>query len=231
MTLKIYLLGQFRLQSDDEPIELPSRPAQSLLAYLVMNAGIPHRREKLAGLLWPDSAEENARGYLRQALWRIRKSLDENDLQADSYLETDKINITFKTEADYWLDTRELLRDTHNLSLEEIGSILKLYHGELLPGFYDEWVSSERERLQASFHQKIDRFVDELTLEQRWDLVREWAETWIRLAPVPEAAFRALMSAYAASGDQAMLMSTYERCQKTLEDELGVEISSATMSL
>ena len=36
MTLKIYLLGQFRLQADDQSVELPSRPAQSLLAYLVL---------------------------------------------------------------------------------------------------------------------------------------------------------------------------------------------------
>ena len=79
MTLKIYLLGQFKLQAcvqqaDDQPIELPSRPAQSLLAYLALNAGVTQRREKLANLLWPDTSESNARSYLRQALWRIRKS-------------------------------------------------------------------------------------------------------------------------------------------------------------
>ena len=31
-----------------------------------MTAGTPHRREKLAGTLWPDSSEENARKNLRQ---------------------------------------------------------------------------------------------------------------------------------------------------------------------
>jgi hypothetical protein len=30
MGLKIYLLGQFKLQADDQLIELPSRSAQSL---------------------------------------------------------------------------------------------------------------------------------------------------------------------------------------------------------
>ena len=118
MSLEIHLLGQFKLQQDDQPIELPSRPAQSLLAYLAINAGVPHRREKLAGLLWPDSTEENARGYLRQALWRIKKSLEEHDLQAEDYLDSDKINISFNAEADYWLDTQELLRKTDSLSPE-----------------------------------------------------------------------------------------------------------------
>ncbi|MEJ2265528.1 MAG: hypothetical protein P8X95_18965, partial [Anaerolineales bacterium] len=68
MALKFYLLGQFKLQADDLPVEFPSRPAQSLLAYLVLNAGVTHRREKLAGLLWPEATERNARSYLRQAL-------------------------------------------------------------------------------------------------------------------------------------------------------------------
>ena len=66
MSLRIYLLGQFKLLVDDLPVELPSRPAQSLLAYLAMFAGVTHRREKLAALMWPDATETNARSYLRR---------------------------------------------------------------------------------------------------------------------------------------------------------------------
>jgi len=73
MSLEIYLLGQFKLKSNDLPVELQSRPAQSLLAYLALNAGVTHRREKLAGLLWSEAPESNARSYLRLALWRIRR--------------------------------------------------------------------------------------------------------------------------------------------------------------
>ena len=51
MSLDIFFLGQFKLKANDIPVELPSRPAQSLLAYLALNAGVTHRREKLAGLL------------------------------------------------------------------------------------------------------------------------------------------------------------------------------------
>ena len=76
MSLKIHLLGQFKLQANNLAIELPSRSAQSLLAYLALNAGVTQRREKLAGLLWPEATETNARSYLRQALWRIRGFLD-----------------------------------------------------------------------------------------------------------------------------------------------------------
>ena len=71
--LHVKLLGQFNIQLDDQPIEIPSRPAQALLAYLILNAGTAYRREKLAGLIWPDTDEVRARNNLRHVLWRIRK--------------------------------------------------------------------------------------------------------------------------------------------------------------
>ena len=77
MTLEVRLLGGFSIQAGKKSLNLPSRAAQSLFAYLILNAGTSYRREKLAGMLWPDSTEESARDYLRHALWRIRKLLQE----------------------------------------------------------------------------------------------------------------------------------------------------------
>lgn len=76
--LEIRLLGQFAAQIDGAAVEVPSRQKQALLAYLALNAGTPQRRERVAGLLWPDSTEENARTYLRQALWRVRKAIGDD---------------------------------------------------------------------------------------------------------------------------------------------------------
>ena len=70
--LEVRLLGKFEIKYDKAPIPISSRPAQSLFAYLILNAGTAHRREKLAGLFWPDSLEETARDNLRHALWRVR---------------------------------------------------------------------------------------------------------------------------------------------------------------
>ena len=64
--LKVRLLGAFEVKYK-KVINIASRPAQSLFAFLIMNAGTAHRREKLAGMLWPDSLEETARDNLRHA--------------------------------------------------------------------------------------------------------------------------------------------------------------------
>ena len=69
--LRLKLFGQFSVEIDGQPAGVPTRVAQALLAYLVLNAGILQRRERLAGIFWPDASEANARSNLRHALWRI----------------------------------------------------------------------------------------------------------------------------------------------------------------
>jgi DNA-binding SARP family transcriptional activator len=99
--LEVRLLGKFEIKSDGKPVAITSRPVQSLFAYLILNAGTVHRREKLAGLLWPDSLEETARSNLRSALWKIRKALPSSE--ADEYLFVDDLTIAFNASAEYWL--------------------------------------------------------------------------------------------------------------------------------
>ena len=231
MSFKIYLLGQFKLQVNDLPIELPSRPAQSLLAYLVLNAGVTHRREKLAGLLWPDANETNARGYLRQALWRIRKSLESGALSWQDHLQINDISVTFDDHSDYWLDADLLLQPAETQPVEQIIQTVRLYRGELLPGFYDEWIVLERDRLQAAYHQKMNLLLDGLIQTGQWEMALEWSEQWIRLGHAPEPAFRALMRAHAALGDQASVSATYQRCVDALDRELDLDPSPETQQL
>lgn len=231
MSLRIYLLGQFKLQVDDQPLELQSRPAQSLFAYLLLNAGVTQRREKLASLLWPEATETNARSYLRQALWRIRKALCQASLTWEDYLKTDDIHVTFNDQSDYCLDVESLLANFEAKSTAELIAAAQLYQGELLPGFYDEWVILERDRFQAAYHQLMNQLLERLLQAGNWDEVLHWGEAWIRLGHLPEPAYRALLRAYAGLGNQSMINATYRRCVQALDRDLGVEPSPETQRL
>src|SRR5688572_968189 len=155
--LEVRLLGAFQVKRDGKPVTISSRPAQSLFAYLILSAGIAHRREKLAGMLWPDSPEETARDNLRHALWRLRKALQ--SAAAASYLQANDLTIGFHTFAEYWLDARELEKLNESASADESIAVLANYQGELLPGFYDEWVVLEREHLSSVFEKKMARLM------------------------------------------------------------------------
>ncbi|HET9910023.1 MAG TPA: tetratricopeptide repeat protein [Anaerolineales bacterium] len=226
--LEVRLLGKFELKSDGKFVAIPSRPAQSLLAFLIMSAGTSHRREKLAGMLWPDSLEEAARSNLRSALWKIRKALPSSVVV--EYLFTDDLTVAFNDSAEYWLDAAELAKATEKASANELMTTLSLYYGELLPGFYDEWVVLEREHLSSVFEHHMARLMSSLESEHRWLDILDWGERWIKLGQKPEPAYRALMSAHAAKGDISKVAASYERCVKSLK-EFGIEPSEQTRNL
>ncbi len=226
--LEIRLLGKFEVKRDGKPVAIISRPAQSLFAYLILTAGIAHRREKLAGMLWPDSLEETARDNLRHALWRIRKALPPKPKV--EYLLADDLTIAFNASADHWLDAAELEKLGENASADQLIAILSAYQGELLPGFYDEWVMLEREHLYSIFEHHMARLMSLLQEEKRWLDILDWGERWIKLGQKPEPAYRALMSAHAAKGDMSKVAATYERCVKSLK-VFDIEPSEQTRAL
>ena len=157
--LAVKLLGQFDVRRGDTPVVVPSRAAQSLLAYLLLTAGTPHRREKLAGLLWPDTTDESARSNLRHELWRLRKAIESKmpKKKPVSYLLVDEISVGFNAQSDYWLDVAVVQKPiAEPASVDHLIETPSLYRGELLPGFYDEWVILEREHVRA-FRDPADR--------------------------------------------------------------------------
>jgi WD40 repeat protein/class 3 adenylate cyclase len=227
--LQIRLLGQFDIRLDGKRVTIPTRAAQSLLAYLALTAGTPHRREKLAGTFWPDVTEEMARKNLRQELWRIRKAISAVQLTEGDTLIADELTLKFNREAAYWLDVVQMERP--DLDLQSLIANLSLYQGELLPGFYDEWVMLERERIQAVFDARMEQLLEQLITAERWIAVQEWGERWLTLSGVREPAYRALMMTSAVRGDMAKVASLYQRCTDELMEYLGVEPSPETRAL
>lgn len=228
--IEVRLLGQFTVNLDGDSIQINSRPAQSLLAYLIINAGRAFRREKLAGLFWPDTSEENARNNLRQALWRVRKSLDLNAGQP--LFLVDEITVAFNASSEYRLDVVELETNVNDETpLSRLVEIVSLYEGELLPGFYDDWIVLERERLNSVFETRMDLLINRLVDHEHWNETIEWSERWIALGGVPEPAYRGLMMAYAARGDLSGMAAAFRRCEEAMRNGLGLAPSESTRFL
>ncbi|HKZ83910.1 MAG TPA: BTAD domain-containing putative transcriptional regulator [Anaerolineae bacterium] len=223
--LEVRLLGRFEVRLDGELIDLASRPAQSLFAYLALNPNLPHRRERLAGLLWPDTSDANARNSLRHALWTLRRALGADG----QYLLADDLTITLNADSDCRFDFAVLdQKPTVEWSADDLIGIVSEYGDDLLPGFYDEWVVLERQRLQVVFEHKMKLLLDRLVEARRWEDVLEWGERWIVLGYTPEPAYRALMVAHAGLGDVSKMAATFRRCVESLKTELGVEPSEQT---
>ena len=226
--LEVRLLGAFEIRYGEGFIHISGRHEQSLLAYLVLNSGIFHRREKLASMLWPDSPDDSARENLRHILWRIRKTLPFTP--TTEYLLTDDLSIAFNSSVDFWLDVSTLKAAGDCKHLYELISALSVYKGELLPGFYDNWVMLEREYLNYIFEHNMARLMALLQNEQRWLDIMDWGERWLSFGQKSEPAYRALMCAYMEKGEMSKVADTYARCVRSLE-EIGLHPSEQTTEL
>ncbi len=78
--LQLSLLGGFAARMDSgAQIDIPTKKAQALLAYLALQPGKTLSRDKLANLLWSDRGDKQALGSLRQALTVLRQALEPVD--------------------------------------------------------------------------------------------------------------------------------------------------------
>jgi DNA-binding SARP family transcriptional activator len=231
--LTIQILGGFVLKQNGQTIpDLDSPRLQSLLTCLLLNRGTPQLRRHLAFTFWPDSAERQARTNLRNLLYRLRRSWH----QAHDCLAIENSSITWRTDADFWLDAAAFdncLAEAENavdpaIALAARQRAIDLYRGDLLPTCYDDWIVPQRERLRQAFLQ---------ALEQQVDLLQETGDhagairCCLRLSeaePLQESVWHRLMALYRLAGDRAAALHTYHRCAALLRQELDVEPGPAT---
>ena len=227
--LEVRLFGLFDIQVDGQKLDLTSRPAQLLFIYLVLHSGVQVRRDRLAGLIWPDSSEKQARSNLRHALWRLRKAFEE---VSETEMETIKANdetIRFDPAGDSFIDVALLDQKlSDETSIQQLTEALEVYAGDLLPGFYEEWIVLESNRLRSVFEARMGVLIERLLSAGQWAQVLEWGERWIALGGAPEPAYRALMIANSHLNDLSSVATIYQRCITSMRLELGIEPSEET---
>jgi len=232
--LKLTLLGGFQAQIEaGAALVLPTRKAQALLAYLALPPGQAHPREKLATLLWGDMQDAQARGNLRHALSRIRKALPR---RARPGLILDGPSVALDPAVVDVDVTRfeRLVADGHPEALEQIAG---LYRGDLLAGLalaerpFEEWLTSERERLHELAIQGLGHL---LIHQQKAGAAEPAVRTGLRLLamdPLQEPVHRAVMRLYARLGRREAALRQYQLCMDALKRELNTPPEAETAQL
>lgn len=231
--LSLRLFGDVKLlRGPTQEIALP-RKTQLLLAYLALNTGQRHPRDKLAALLWRDRPEEQARQSLRQCLFTLGKALGDDQpplvLAGRNQLSLDSDRVA----VDVWRFERHVAAD----SPENLQQAAALYGGDLLDSLsfeddsLDAWCAAERTRLRDRFYEALatltSHYVDTLNL----DAAIETGRRLVGLDPLREDAHRSLMRIYQRVGRRADALKQYRLCVDILRRELNVEPEAATTRL
>ena len=226
-SLQLYFLGSLEMRSGGQQLpKPPTANSQSLLAYLVLHRHQIQPRGRLAGLFWGDRSDRKARRSLATALWHIRRCLSQEGLVL-----SDPHSAQFNPQADLWLDVDEFESLASQKDLSKLQAAVALYRGDLLDGFYDDWVLSERYRLEILFAEALARLIAAQETRGEYDATLTTALRLLRCDPLREDAYRAAMRAYCWLGQRHAAVGQYQRCREVLREELGIEPMVETAEL
>lgn len=152
---RIELLGEPRVLGFGHVItQFESKRAVALLAYLALHPRTRHSREVLADRIWPDATVEAARNRLKQALSSLRRQLEPPGLQRGCVIDADRSSIGLRP-GSFTCDVTEL-REAMEAGDEALAQTL--LKGDLLPGYYDEWLDDIRFEIDSLGSELLSAF-------------------------------------------------------------------------
>src|SRR5579884_2313906 len=242
--LALFFLGQPRIERDNIPIDVDTRKAIGLIAYLAVTRQ-RQSRDALATLLWPEYDQPHARATLRRTLSTLNKALE------GPWLDVDRETIGLESRPDLWIDVqvfydRLVECRTHGHAASEVcpdcisplTQAAELYRDDFLAGFslrdspnFDDWQFYQSDNLRREYASALERLVHCHSTLGDFETAITYARRWLALDRLHEPAHRSLMQLYAWSDQRASALHQYRECMQVLEQELGVAPLESTTRL
>lgn len=215
--VRLRLLGGFELTVDGEPKEMPPAAAR-LVAFLGLQAR-PLVRSHVAGVLWGDRSEDRAGACMRSAIWRANAGTP--------VITSSRTRVAL---TDVAVDAREAAGSAHAQLVGGSPVAPEALSGELLPGWYDDWVIVERERLRQLCLEGLEQMAQALLDGGLWARAIEAALAVVSTEPLREVAHRVLIDAHTGAGNRGAALRQFETCRVLLARELGLEPGAAVVA-
>jgi TolB-like protein/DNA-binding SARP family transcriptional activator/tetratricopeptide (TPR) repeat protein len=219
MSFSLRLFGAPGVDGPDGPLSgrIAQRHPLALLAVLAAAPSATASRDRLLGLLWPESHPERARALLNVAVHAVRKAMGEGAV----------VSVGGSLQLDEAVVRSDLRAFADAVARGDDEAAVQAYAGPFLDGFYldaegfDGWVDGERATLAARFADALERLAE--GAEAAGDAVRA-AGWWKRRAghdPCDSRVALRLMQALATTGDRAGAIQHARVHEALLRDALG----------
>lgn len=225
VAIRLSLLDGFELRIDGTPVEIaPS--AQRLLAFLALQER-PVLAEYVAACLWIDRGDGHARSNLRATLERIR-------LPGPTLIDSTAAHL--RLGPDVSVDFRDAI-DGARMLLRPHGEVVDgdfeefLMSGDVLPGWPEDWVVIERERLRQLRLHALEALCRRLTAAGRLAEAIDVGLAAVAADPLRESAHRVLIQAHLTEGNRAEAVRQCELYRELLWNGLGVSPSTQLKAL
>lgn len=239
--LDIRLLGPPEITIDGSPLEVDTRKAVALLAYLAVEESAT--RDSLATLFWADSPSDRARATLRRTLSSLRTGIGDGVLAADrntvTLLETQASDIhRFDAELSAADDHDHEPADVCGECIPPLTRVAELYRGDFLEGFsvrdapeFEDWARTVTEGFRLRASGAFERLAMARAGDGDYAAAISAVNRWVELDQLHEPAHRLLMLLNGWAGDRPGAVEAYRSFVAVLDQELGVPPLEETTEL
>ena len=236
----IHLLGALRARRGEQDItRFRSQKYGALLAYLALFRARAHPREELADLLWPDADMDVGRVNLRTALASLRRQLEPPGIPSGSVIVADghhSVRLDARAAVTDVAEFEDALKQAERSSdppeqMRLLSRAVQAYAGPLLPGFYETWALTERDRLAEAYLRALRQL--SACFEQAGDLDQalDHARRAVSADPLREESHADVMRLLAAAGQPQAALRQYRELSRLLDEELADEPSAEVRKL
>lgn len=229
------MLGRLRCRDADRTVSrFRTLKAAGVLAYLAYHRHRSHSRDALIEIFWPEAEPESARHSLSMALSALRSVLEPPGVAAGSVIIADRVSVelnpeSFDTDVVAFENALRLAAraqdDSHRS--RHLADAIELYGGPLLPGFYEDWVLGEQDRLGERFLLAVRQEVVLLAKAGETGRALDLARRAVAVDPLREDLHAELIRLLAAGGQVEAALRQYRELVRILEQELGEAPSPA----
>ncbi|WP_302547062.1 AfsR/SARP family transcriptional regulator [Gordonibacter pamelaeae] len=240
--LTVNLFGGLDVRIGDTPVD-PGRfrrqKVKTLLTLLVLNRGREFPRDRLVGIMWPESETDSARKNFYSVWSHLRRALS-GPSGACPYL--------VRQQNGCRLDERLIVTDVARFDTvcrmllfgqpgadgwaQLYAEIDEAFADDLMPSEQDnEFVVQARKDRRMQLVDALVAAADRLVAADDAQEGLWFARAALRRDRTREDAYTALMRAQIAAGQRTAALETYFECRRFLTTELGIDPSLATMEL
>ena len=210
-----------------------------ILCFFLLDHQRPVHKEQIFLELWPERDEPSDQA-LRTSVYNLRKILGESAVVSRAGFYSLDLHTVFGESV--WYDvavfqrTYKQAQEALNAGDEEaaercFGRALELYQGNYLQSFYNNWCALRRDELRRLY---LDTLHQMAQISWRAEEYEASAMRWQQMLatdPCLEEAHLGLMRSYLRQGKRGLALRQYQRCVKSLEEEIGTQPGVAIQSL
>jgi DNA-binding SARP family transcriptional activator len=237
--LIVSLFGPLRLRSASgfHALNLTGS-TRELLAFLLVRADVPTRRDVLVATFWPDATMDKGRSALTTAIWRIKKVLarmpglslrtidDLIVLEATGAVRIDALALR-QAVAQARAEGSQPLPAT----LDALSCAANQCSGVVLEGCDAHWALVEREHLTGLYLGALQLLIRWAEARGDWGDALTWGRILLEADPLNEATHHQMIALYARAGERRRAVMQFETLRRLLREELGVAPDAETVAL